>query len=125
MIEQNPHAQRKLSALNSGILETRDLPALFLRFKSPRMRVALPYASLLKIEITLRDEQIELAFATHRVTVRGAHLWRMYEAISLGRATQVAVNEKDFVVDALLKTSTPSVAEIRIEPLEPAERRRQ
>jgi hypothetical protein len=126
MIEQYPHDQRKPSpALNDRQLETRDMPALFLRFESPRLRVALPYASLLKIEIALRDEQIELAFATHRVTVRGANLWRMYEAISLARATQIAVYEKDFSLEARLKTATPFVSEIRIDPLEPVERRRQ
>ena len=102
----------------------RDVPGVFLRFESKRQRVALPYAGLLKVELSEDDTEIELNFATHQVKVCGKHLRRIYEAVSQARAVQITVAREDFPIEAMTRTDTPYVTEIRIEPLDEAERRR-
>jgi len=99
-------------------LQVRPVPAVFLRFESPRLRVALPYSSLLWVELALNEEQLDLTFATHRVTIRGVRLARIFLAISEGTATQVAITRKQFPAGATLAPGVPLVGEIRVEPID-------
>ncbi len=127
MIEPHPPGVRpKLADLPRTVdcMQTRDMPAVFLRFDSPRQQLALPYASLLKIEITTDQTWVDLSFATHQVTLRGKNLRRLYEAVSQAQAVQISVATENFAVDALLKVYTPFVSEIHVEPLALDERRR-
>ena len=108
--------------VDSECLDVRPAPAVFLRFEAPRVRVALPYASLLMLELALNEEQLELVFATHRVTVRGRKLARIYQTISEGAATQVSAATRPLPTDVKLMPVTSWVTEIRIEPVENNER---
>lgn len=125
MIEQHPEKKGKVGALASpGCMETREVPAVFLRLESPRLRTALPYASLIKLDLALNEEQLDLAFATHHVTVRGKNLQSMFDALSQAQATQIKVAATNFAVNAMLMSYTPFVSDIRVESLDPVDRRR-
>ena len=58
--------------------ETRDMPAAFLRLHSPRERVALPYSSLIKLELKNDATALELFCVTHRVMITGRNLAEIY-----------------------------------------------
>lgn len=125
MIEPHPEKKGKVGALPSlGCMETRDVPAVFVRLESPRLRTALPYASLIKLDLALNQEQLDLAFATHHVTVRGKNLQSIFDALSQAQATRIKVAETKFAVNAMLMSSTPFVSDIRVEPFDPVDRRR-
>ena len=61
-------------------LETREIPGLFLRLQSAREQVALPYASLIKLELKNDATAVELSFVTHRVMIFGRNLAEVYQA---------------------------------------------
>ncbi len=56
-------------------LESREMPASFLRFESPREQMAFPYASLIKLELKRDETALELSFVTHQVASLGEN-WR-------------------------------------------------
>ena len=108
-----------------GCLETRELPATFLRLHSPRVQVALPYASLIKLELTLDETALELFFVTHRVTITGRSLTEIYRAVTEAEARLVRVVAADFADAAAVPSHKALVEAIRIEPLDADERRKQ
>jgi hypothetical protein len=105
-------------------LETRELPAVFLRLQSPREQVALPYSSLIKLALALDGTEVELSYVTHRVTLMGRNLDEIYEAVANAEARWVAVAPEDFAGEASATSHMALVREIRIEPLDAEERRR-
>ena len=108
-----------------GCLETREMPATFLRLHSPRVQVALPYASLVKLELTLDETTLELSFITHRVTIAGRSLNEIYQAVTEAEARLVRVVSSDFADAAAVPSYKALVRAIRIEPLDAEERRKQ
>jgi len=108
-----------------GCLETREIPATFLRLHSPREQVALPYASLIKLELTLDETALELSFVTHRVTITGRSLAEIYKAVTEVEARLVRVVAADFTAEAAVPSHKALVRAIRIEPLDADERRKQ
>lgn len=105
-------------------LETRELPAVFLRLETARQRVAFPYAALMKLELSLDETEVELTFTTHSATVKGRNLRGLYEAASQAQAVQIRATPKDITFEAMLKALTSFVSEIRITPLDESELRR-
>ena len=104
-------------------LVTQDVPAVCLRLQSNRQRIALPYALLLRIELSDDETTCVIVFATHEVGVRGRHLRQVYLAVSQGQAAQISIGESTKVNegDSFLD---PLVTEIRIEPTDEAGRAR-
>lgn len=107
-----------------GCLDVRGMPSVFLRFESPRQQVALPYAALLKLELSLDNTEAVLTFIAYSVTVKGKNLAKLYTAVSQAQAVQISVARKDFTMDAALMAFTPFVSDIRIVPLTETDRRR-
>lgn len=105
-------------------LETRGMPAVFLRLQSAREQVALPYSSLIKLELKNDATAVELSFVTHRVLITGRNLAEIYRAVAEAEARLIAVLALDFPEEARGLSSNLFVSEIRIAPLEPEERRK-
>lgn len=105
-------------------LETREMPAVFLRLQSPREHVALPYSSLIKLALKTDGTALELSYVTHRVTVTGKSLGEIYKAVADAEARLVTVVAEDFADAARLPSHKALVREIRIEPLDADERRK-
>ncbi len=100
------------------------MPAVFLRLQSAREQVALPYSSLIKLELKNDATAVELSFVTHRVVITGKNLTEIYRAVAEAEARLVAVLNSDFPAEARGLAPNLSVSEIRIDPLEPEERRK-
>ena len=107
-----------------GCLEKREVPAVFLRFRSLREQVALPYSSLIKLSLKLDETALELSFVTHRVTITGKNLIEIYKAVSEAEARLVGVVSENFTEELKLPSYKALVRGIRIEPLDADERRR-
>ncbi len=105
-------------------VETREIPAAFLRLQSAREQVALPYSSLIKLSLKTDGTALELSYVTHRVTVIGKNLAEIYKAVADVEARLVTVVAEDFADAARLPSYTALVREIRIEPLDAGERRK-
>ena len=105
-------------------LETEERPAAFLRFKSTREQVALPYSSLVKLALKTDETVLELSFVTHRVTISGKNLAEIYKAVADVEARQVRTASTDFPDEASLPTYKALVWGIRIDPLDADERRK-
>ena len=71
-------------------LETRDMPAVFLRLQSAREQVALPYSSLIKLVLKNDGTAVELSYVTHRVMITG----RMKTPIRKDLVITVATNSR-------------------------------
>jgi hypothetical protein len=104
-------------------LERRGLPAVFLRLESPRERLALPYASLIKLVLRVDDTALELAFVTHRVTITGRNLNELYQAVTDVEARTIRVVAAGCTAEAGLRSLQALVLGIRIDPLDENERR--
>lgn len=104
-------------------LITQDVPAVCLRLQSHRQRIALPYALLLRAELSEDETTCAITFATHEMSVRGRHLRPVYLAVSQGQAAQISVGESARVAegDSFLG---PLVTDIRIEPTDESGRTR-
>lgn len=100
--------------LNPGCLVTQDVPAACLRLQSHRQQIALPYAFLLRAELSEDATTCLLVFATYEVSVRGRHLKDVYLAISQGQAAEISIGQS-----TILREGTeflgPLVTEVRIE----------
>lgn len=116
-LKSNAPAIEKPIPLNTGCLDTRDVPGVCLRIESARQRLALPYALLLLVEISEDQTRCEIAFATHKVTVRGRDLRAVYVAVSHGQAMQVSVRDSTKFV-AGQEYYGPTITGIQIERLE-------
>ena len=106
-----------------GCLETQDVPAVCLRLHSHRQRLALPYALLLRTELSDDETACEITFATHEVSVRGRHLRAVYLAVSQGQAVQVGVGESENLPEGSAFLG-PLVTQVRIEPIAESDRAR-
>jgi hypothetical protein len=115
----------KDSWTDPGCLETAEPAAAFLRFKSVREQVALPYSSLIKLELSTDETALELSFVTHLVTVSGNNLAEIYHAVAEVRARSVRVAQIGPAATADLPSYKAFVQRIRIEPRDLDERRRQ
>jgi hypothetical protein len=97
---------------------------LFLRFESTRERIALPYALLLKLELSLDQRTLELGFATHAVTIGGRELHEIYEAVADGHARCIVLSDRVTQRVAMQRDRGTVVAEIRIMRLDPENQKR-
>ena len=100
------------------------MPAVFLRLQSAREQVALPYSSLIKLELTNDATAVELSYVTHRVLITGRNLAEVYQAVAEAQARVVMVASTDFAGEFLMPAHRALVREIRIEPLDEEERRK-
>ena len=125
MIDEYPRAERKLApASNPGCLDSRPIPAIFLRLQSPREQIALPYSCLLKLSLKLDESMLELSFVTHRVTITGKNLAEIYVAIAEAEARVIRVVSSGFAEEAKLPSYKALVRGIRIEPLDAEEKQK-
>jgi hypothetical protein len=108
---------------NPGCLVTQDVPAVCLRLQSHRQQIALPYALLLRAELSEDETSCVISFATHEISVRGRHLRDVYLAVTQGQAAEVSIGQS-----AILREGTaflrPLVTEIRINPADESGRAR-
>jgi hypothetical protein len=116
-LKPKPPGGETTKPLDTGCLETREVPAVCLRLESARQRIAIPYALLLLVEIADDQTRCEIAFATHRVTVRGRHLGSVYVAVSQGQAVQVSVRDSAKFREGDAHYG-PIITGIQIEPLD-------
>lgn len=98
-----------------GCLVTQDVPAVCLRLQSHRQQIALPYALLLRAELSEDATSCVLTFATHEVSVRGRHLREVYLAVSQGQATEVGVGRSEYLREGMAFLGS-LVTAIQIEP---------
>ena len=108
---------------NPGCLVTQDVPAVCLRLQSQRQQIALPYALLLRAELSEDDNNCVVLFATHEISVRGRHLREVYLAISQAQATEVSIGQSASLRDGSTFLG-PLVTEVRIEPTAESDRAR-
>ena len=65
MIDEDPQKRGKVGSIpNPGCLESREIPAVFLRLHSPVEQIALPYASLLKLSHETDEDALELSLVS-------------------------------------------------------------
>lgn len=112
-----------LMARNPGCLDTQEVPPVCLRLHSHRQRLALPYALMLRTELSDDETSCVITFATHEVSVRGRHLHAVYLAVSQGQAVQVSIGDSASF-GAGDKFLGPLVTDIRIEPTDESGRGR-
>lgn len=95
-----------------------DQPAPFLRLETKRERMALPYAMLLGIVLSLDETSMELDFASHKVTVSGKRLYEVFCAISAGQGQALLAlgTGEEFALGPV--TKAPYIQDIRIKSLE-------
>ena len=108
---------------NPGCLVTQDVPAVCLRLQSHRQQIALPYALLLRAELSEDETSCAIIFATHEISVRGRHLRAVYLAVSQGQAAQISIGDSASFT-AGDKFLGPLVTDIRIEPTNESDRAR-
>lgn len=106
-----------------GCLDAQEVPAVCLRLQSHRQRLALPYALLLRIELSDDETACEIVFATHEVSVRGRHLRAVYLAVSQAQAAQISIGESASLPEGTAFLGS-LVTEIRIEPTDESGRAR-
>lgn len=104
-----------LMVRNPNCLETQDVPPVCLRLHSHRQRLALPYALLLRAELSEDENCCAVIFATHEISVRGRHLLGVYLAVSQGQAAQISIGDSASFTEGD-KFLGPLVTDIRIEP---------
>lgn len=100
------------------------MPGVFLRLQSAREQIALPYSSLIKLELKNDATAVELSFVTHRVVIVGRNLDEIYQSVAEAQARMITVAETDFAGEFLMPAQRALVREIRIEPLDADERRK-
>ena len=105
-------------------LETREFPGVFLRLQSAREQVALPYSSLIKLELKNDATAVELSYVTHRVMIAGRNLAEVYQAVAEAQARVISVAATDFAGEFLMPAQSALVRDIRIDALESNERRK-
>jgi hypothetical protein len=59
-------------------------PVPFLRLESSRQRLALPYATLLGLDLATDDNRLRIDFASYQITAQGKRLYEIYCALSAG-----------------------------------------
>lgn len=109
--------------LTSGCLVIQDVPAVCLRLQSHRQQIALPYALLLRAELSEDATTCVIIFATHEISVRGRHLREVYLAVSQAQATEVSIGQSAILRDGATFYG-PLVTEVRIVPTDESGRAR-
>ena len=110
-------------ARNPGCLVTQEVPAVCLRLQSHRQQIALPYALLIRAELSEDATNFVIVFATHEISVRGRHLLRVYLAVSQGQAAQISIGDSASFAEGD-KVLGPLVSDIRIDPTDESGRAR-
>ena len=110
-------------ARNPGCLDSQDTPPVCLRLHSHRQRLALPYALLLRAELSEDETNCVIVFATHEISVRGRHLLGVYLAVSQGQAAQISIGDSTSFAEGD-KVLGPLVTDIQIEPTDESGRAR-
>lgn len=100
---------------NPGCLVTQDVPAVCLRLQSHRQQIAVPYALLLRAELSEDATTCVLIFATHEISVRGRHLREVYLAVSRAQAAEVSIGRSEYMREGTAYLG-PLVKEIQIAP---------
>jgi len=97
-----------------------DHPAVFLRLETVRERMALPYAILLGLALSLDETTLELDFASHKVTVTGKRLYEVFCAVSAGQSQALLARgtAEEFALGAAAKA--PFIQDIRIKLVDAA-----
>lgn len=108
---------------NPGCLVTQDVPAVCLRLQSHRQQIALPYALLLRVELSEDETNCVILFATHEVSVRGRHLCEVYLAVSQGQAAEISIGQSASLREGCSFLG-PLVTDVRIEPTDESGRGR-
>ena len=108
---------------NLGCLVTQDVPAVCLRLQSHRQQLALPYALLLRVELSEDETNCVILFATHKISVRGRYLREVYLAVSQAQAAEVSIGQSEILRDGATFLG-PLVTEVRIEPTDESGRAR-
>lgn len=108
---------------NPGCLAIQEVPAVCLRLQSHRQKIALPYALLLRAELSEDATNCVIIFATHEISVRGRHLREVYLAVSQAQATEVSIGQSASLPEGAAFLG-PLVTEIRIEPTDESGRAR-
>ena len=106
-----------------GCLAAQEVPAVCLRLRSHRQRVAIPYALLLRIELSEDETGCLIVFATHEIHVRGRHLRQVYLAVSQGQAAEISIDQSATRPEGAAFLGS-LVTDIRIEPSGESGRRR-
>lgn len=106
-----------------GCLTVQEVPAVCLRLRSHRQRVAIPYALLLRIELTEDETGCLIVFATHEVHVRGRHLRQVYLAVSQAQAAEISVGQSATLPEGAAFLGS-LITDIRIEPTDESGRAR-
>jgi hypothetical protein len=94
-----------------------------LRLQSHRQQIALPYALLLRAELSEDATNCRLCFATHEVSVRGRYLREVYLAVSQGQAAEISIGQSATLREGEAFLG-PLVTEIQIEPTDESGRTR-
>jgi len=108
---------------NPGCLVTQDVPAVCLRLQSHRQQLALPYAFLLRVELSEDETNCVIIFATHKISVRGRHLREVYLAVSQAQATEISIGQSATLRDGS-RFLGPLVTDVLIEPTDESGRAR-
>jgi len=85
--------------------------------------VAIPYALLLRIELSEDETGCLIVFATHEIHVRGRHLRQVYLAVSQGQAAEISIDQSATRPEGAAFLGS-LVTDIRIEPSGESGRRR-
>lgn len=96
-------------------LSTSTTPLLCLRIESARERLALPYASLVAIQLSMDDTAVVIFFVTHKITLKGRHLAEVYNAVATGTAAMLAIGRKTF--QSSIKPANPARPPKELEPI--------
>lgn len=101
-------------------MQTTTVPLLCLRLETPRERIALPYASLISMELAKNETTLILVYVTHRVTVKGRKLHEAHCALAAGMvaALRIAVS-CDTLHMPKPAAERMAIDEIRILPVDP------
>lgn len=75
-------------------LFTEGSPTLCLRLETPRERLALPYAGLVSVSLSVDDTVMTVFFVTHRITVKGRKLTEIFRAVATGSAHGLGVGRR-------------------------------
>jgi hypothetical protein len=96
--------------------QTSPFPVPFLRLETPRARLALPYATLLGINLATDGNSLQMDFAAHQVTVHGKYLYEVYCSISAGLCAVLVAHGESQEMKAGPDNQAPVIRDIRIKP---------
>lgn len=105
--------------LSGDCVQTTTMPVLCLRLETPRERLALPYASLVAVELSANEATLILNFVTHRIVVRGRKLHEAHCAVAAGLAAALVPGvARDSMHFPKAETERMAIREIGIHPME-------